>query len=76
MGLTDIIGIVFLVLFFGCIIFFASFDLGREDDHCINWHRLHGKWRVKYPDGQVSQPFSRKIAEDYQKLFGGEVISR
>lgn len=37
-------------------------------------HRIKGKFRVKYKDGQISQPFSYKVAKDYSEIFGGEVI--
>jgi hypothetical protein len=45
------------------------------------WHsdsmmqqNLYGKFRVKYPDGQISVKFSYKTAKDYKEIFGGEII--
>jgi hypothetical protein len=35
---------------------------------------LYGKFRVKYPDGAVSQKFSYRTAKSYQAIFGGEII--
>lgn len=49
---------------------------GPEEEHTLGWHRRNGEWRVLYPDGQRSQPFSRKVAEDYAEMFGGKVIPR
>ena len=46
----------------------------QEPEHCVGWHRLYGSHQVVYPDGQVSQPFTFKVARDYQKLFGGTVV--
>ena len=40
----------------------------------IENHRIYGKFRVLYPDGKFSQPFSKLVAEDYAKIFGGEVV--
>ena len=39
------------------------------------WHRLNGKWRVIYPSGEKSQPFTKRVAKDYRDIFGG-VIER
>ena len=45
-----------------------------------NWslddHRIHGKFRVLYPDGELSQPFSKLVAMDYCKIFGGQVVNK
>lgn len=46
-----------------------------EGEHCIDWHRRNGGFQVVYPDGEVSQPFTFKVARDYQKLFGGAVVT-
>ena len=46
-----------------------------EEEHCVDWHRRNGGYQVVYPDGEVSQPFTFKVARDYQKLFGGEVVT-
>ncbi len=52
-------------------------------DNSMDWHRRNGSWRVMYtdtimPNGKygVSQPFSREVANDYTKMFGGVVIDR
>lgn len=37
-------------------------------------HAMQGKFRVKYPDGQLSQPFSWRAAKNYSGIFGGEII--
>lgn len=37
-------------------------------------HSAYGKFRVKYPDGQISQKFSYKCAKNYKAIFGGEII--
>jgi hypothetical protein len=37
-------------------------------------HALHGWFRVQYPDGQISQPFTFWTAWTYRKLFGGRII--
>lgn len=42
-------------------------------DKALYWHRAHGRWRVRYPDGYVSQPFTRDTAKTYQSLFGGTI---
>jgi hypothetical protein len=46
-----------------------------EEEHSVGWHNLHGSHQVIYPDGNVSQPFTLKVARDYQKMFGGEVVT-
>jgi hypothetical protein len=35
---------------------------------------MGGKFRVKYPDGKVSQPFDYSTAKNYRDIFGGEII--
>jgi hypothetical protein len=47
-----------------------------EAEHLMGWHQTYGEWRVRYPDGKISQPFSRQVAEDYAEMFGGEVIPK
>ncbi len=39
----------------------------------VGWHYQHGCWRVRYPDGYVSQPFSWATACTYRDLFGGTI---
>lgn len=48
-------------------------DLGGAS---VTTHRLYGKYRVLYPDGQISQPFDRSTARDYASMFGGKVIPK
>lgn len=35
---------------------------------------LHGRFRVKYKDGRVSQRFDYHTAKTYRDIFGGEII--
>ena len=41
---------------------------------CLFNHYMHGKFRVRYKDGAISQPFDYTTACDYRDMFGGEVI--
>jgi hypothetical protein len=74
-----VIGIL-LFLFFGGVIVFSLFSEPDSDadnsEHLTGWHHAYGKWRVRYPDGKISQPFNRQVAEDYKEMFGGEIIPR
>lgn len=76
----DVIGVALVVLFFGGLLlacFFIGSEIGEdESEHSMGWHSAYGKWQVRYPDGKVSQPFSRKVAEDYREMFGGEIIPK
>lgn len=47
-----------------------------SEDCSIDTHRRYGQWRVLYPDGNVSQPFMRKTAESYARMFNGRVVSK
>lgn len=47
---------------------------GMGDDRSVADHRKKGKFRVKYRDGEISQPFSWRVANEYKEMFGGEVI--
>jgi hypothetical protein len=47
-----------------------------DAEHCIDWHRRNGQYRVLYPDGFFSQPFTWAVACDYQKIFGGRVVPK
>lgn len=40
----------------------------------LTTHSAYGKFRVKYPDGQISQKFSWRVAKNYRNIFGGEII--
>lgn len=52
--------------------YIISFDGSSEDS--LDTHRRRGKFKVKYPDGKISQNFSYWIAKDYAEMFGGEII--
>ena len=45
-------------------------------DKSIEHNRIHGEYRVMYPDGLISQPMCRDVAEDYVKIYGGKVIPK
>ena len=45
-----------------------------DHDGALYRHAIHGKFRVEYPDGQLSQRFSYRVAKNYAKMFGGKVI--
>jgi hypothetical protein len=51
----------------------------RDDpnaEHCVDWHRRNGQFRVLYTDGNFSQPFTWQVACDYRKIFGGRVVPK
>jgi hypothetical protein len=50
-------------------LYYKLFDHGILFDHY-----MHGKFRVKYPDGKISQRFSWRVAKEYKAIFGGEII--
>jgi hypothetical protein len=52
--------------------YIVSFNGTNEDS--LDTHRLNGKFKVKYPDGKISQNFNYWIAKDYSEMFGGIVI--
>lgn len=43
-------------------------------DRSRDFNRQHGKWQVKYRDGQLSEPMCRDVAENYAAIFGGTVM--
>lgn len=43
-------------------------------DRSLDWHRQNGKYCVKYPDGNYSQPFMLEAARGYRDIFGGDVV--
>jgi hypothetical protein len=45
-------------------------DRGRD------YNRLYGHFRVRYKDGQISEPMCYDVARGYKGIFGGEVIDR
>jgi hypothetical protein len=74
----DWVGILFVIGWAVALILLCLFP-GPEtdnDEHSVGWHRGHGRFRVQYPDGKISQPFTRKVAEDYAEIFGGKVIPK
>jgi hypothetical protein len=72
------------IFVFGFLLFLAIVALAdgpterreKEPEHLLVWHSAYGQWRVLYPDGEISQPFSLSVAEDYQELFGGQIVPR
>lgn len=70
-----LIGIAVAVLVIA-LLFIWVFVPEQTGDHSVGWHSAHGTHRVLYPDGQLSQPFSQKVAQDYQQLFGGKVVPK
>ncbi len=46
---------------------------GTSEDS-LDTHRIRGKFKVKYPDGKISQNFSYWVAKDYSEMFGGVVL--
>lgn len=43
-------------------------------DRSLDWHRQNGKYCVRYPDGNYSQPFTLETARGYKEIFGGDVV--
>ncbi len=43
-------------------------------EHSLGWHHAYGRFRVLYPDGKLSQPFTYWVARSYCKIFGGKVV--
>lgn len=65
--------VIVLVIIFA-ILLFGGTPERPEDDASLSYQRLHGDYKVRYPDGNYSQPFLRKTAYDYASMFGGKVI--
>jgi hypothetical protein len=62
-------------------LFLAAMGAGPDLDwdgrnHNLDWNRRNGQFRVLYPDGEVSQPFTWEVACDYREIFEGKVIPR
>jgi hypothetical protein len=57
---------------FGCLLIMLSRPITVGEP--LRIQRGLGQWRVRYPDGKMSKPFNRGTAENYQNMFGGEVI--
>lgn len=49
------------------------YKIWDSDGSLLN-HRMKGKFKVKYPDGRISQPFSWRTAKSYKNIFGGEIL--
>lgn len=47
-----------------------------NSDKSIDWHRIHGTRRVLYPDGQLSQSFSKDVAKEYAEIFNGKIVKK
>jgi hypothetical protein len=47
---------------------------GRQQS--MGWNRRNGKYRVLYPDGNVSQAMTLEVAQDYAAMFDGRVIAK
>lgn len=47
---------------------------GPHENNMLLTHRIDGKFRVKYPDGKISQPFGYRTEKNYKEIFGGEII--
>lgn len=62
---------VFLIL--GVLILSARDIMCSGRFRSMNDNRLYGKYRVRYENGKVSQPFFKDVAEDYAKMFKGTV---
>ena len=50
----------------------AKLRSGR--DRSVDYNRLHGKFRVLYPDGERSQRMCWDVACGYAEIFGGSVV--
>lgn len=40
------------------------------------YNRRVGRWRVRYSDGQYSEPMCYDVAQDYAEIFGGVVVPK
>jgi hypothetical protein len=69
-----LVALGFSLLFLGLISSIPGRNDGRNES--MFWHRFNGKFQVIYPDGQISQPFSREVARDYASIFGGVVVKK
>ena len=66
----------FIAIFLVGFIFVAHVEYGDGEEHNLDWHRRKGQWQVRYSDGRLSQPFTRKKAEEYAEMFHGVVIPK
>ncbi len=55
-------------------VYWYRFIFNGTSEDSLDTHRIRGKFKVKYPDGKISQNFSYSIAKDYAEMFGGVVL--
>jgi hypothetical protein len=67
--------IYFLAFVFFCLLVVILF-IEPEEEASLDYQRIHGKFRVLYSDGWLSQPMNRKTARDYAEMFDGRVVLR
>ena len=70
---TGVIALVFIVVVVAAC---CAVSVPSKEDASIADHHLYGEWQVRYPDGQLSQPFHRETAREYANMFGGIVIRK
>jgi hypothetical protein len=58
------------------ILVVASFSEPSGRNCSRDHNAIHGRWRVRYNDGKLSEPMCKDVAEDYASIFGGTVIPR
>jgi hypothetical protein len=63
-----------VILFVCCSLGALGSYLETGRNRSVEWHSIHGKWRVIYPDGKRSQRFTKEVANDYRDIFGGQVV--
>jgi hypothetical protein len=73
MNLYVVIPIIAMLTFIMLVVLLSG---ANSHNRSLADHYLHGWFRVLYPDGQVSQPFTFWTAWSYRKLFGGRIILR
>ena len=72
-----------LILLAGIIFLFVDTVVPTGRDRSMGWHRIHGKYRVQYPEidprtgkNQISQPMTHSVAKDYAEMFDGVVVPK
>ena len=66
-----------IVLFLVCLaLFIAMLTTPAVSGESLDLQRFDGQWRVRYADGRLSQRFDRATAEQYRKVFGGDIIPK
>jgi hypothetical protein len=66
---------IFLALATACVLFGGA-GQSYNENVSLDTHRVHGRYRVLYNDGFLSQPFMPQIAKFYAEHFGGKVVAR